>query len=148
MRARKAVAVVTMMAAFTGCAAMRDNPNMCKAVTTGTGALLGATAGGLISGVAANHGDESEGSTNWEIGLSTAGGALGGGLIGFLLGHALCPEPAPPVVKAPPPPPPPPAPTTKLATIRGANFDFNKSKLTAEGRSNVAAAAATLKQHP
>jgi OOP family OmpA-OmpF porin len=138
-----------MLAVFTGCAAMRDNPSMCKAVTTGTGALLGATAGGLISGVAADHGDESEGSTNWEIGLSTGGGALGGGLIGFLLGHALCPEPAPrPVTTAPPPAPPPPAPSTKIASIRGANFEFDKSRLTAEGRSAVAGAAATLKQHP
>jgi OOP family OmpA-OmpF porin len=64
------------------------------------------------------------------------------------LGSAICPEPAPPppVTKAPPPAPPPPA--TKIASITGAQFDFNKSTLTAEGRHSVAGAAATLKQHP
>ena len=37
---------------------------------------------------------------------------------------------------------------TKIAAIRGAQFEFDKSRLTAEGRSAVTAAAATLKQHP
>ena len=145
MRARYVIAVMAL-AAFVGCAAMRDDRTVCKAVTSGTGALLGATAGGLISGVAAEHGD-SGGSKNWEIGLSTGGGAAAGGLVGFLLGSALCPEPAPPppVTKAPPPPPPP---ATKIASIPGAQFEFNKSNLTAEGRRNVAGAAATLKQYP
>ena len=144
MRARCAIAVMTL--ALTGCGAMRDDRTTCKALTSGTGALLGATAGGLISGVAAEHGD-SGGSKNWEIGLATGGGAVAGGLIGYLLGNAICPEPAPPppVTKAPPAPP---APTTKIASISGAQFEFNKSTLTAEGRRSVAGAAATLKQHP
>jgi len=94
MRARNAIAVMALVALM-GCAAMRDNRTTCKAITSGTGALLGATAGGLISGVAAEHGD-SGGSKNWEIGLATGGGAAAGGLIGYLLGSALCPEPAPP----------------------------------------------------
>ena len=146
MRARYAIAVMTL-AVLTGCAAMRDDRTTCKAIASGTGALLGATAGGLISGVAAEHGD-SGGSKNWEIGLSTGGGAVAGGLIGYLLGNAVCPEPAPPppVTKTPPPAPPPAA--TKIASISGAQFEFNKSTLTAEGRRNVAGAAATLKQHP
>lgn len=146
MKARYAVAV-TALATITGCAAMRENQTMCKVVTSGTGALLGATAGGLISGVAAEHGD-SGGSKNWEIGLATGGGAAAGGLIGLLIGNAVCPEPPPPpppVTKAPPPPP---APATRIASIPGAQFEFNKSNLTAEGRRNVAGAAAVLKQQP
>ena len=101
---RDAVRVVTLasLVAFTGCSSM--DRSACRALTIGSGALLGATAGGLISGVAADHGD-SGGSKNWEIGLSTGGGALGGGLIGWGLSEAICREPA-----APPPPPPPPAP--------------------------------------
>jgi len=83
----------------TGC----TNRAACTAASTGTGFLLGATAGGLISGVAANHGD-SGGSKNWEIGLSTGGGAVAGSLIGFGLAQAICGE------EEPPPPPPPPAP--------------------------------------
>jgi hypothetical protein len=102
---REAVAVVALasVVTLTGCASM--DRSACRALTIGSGALLGATAGGLISGVAAEHGD-SGGSKNWEIGLSTGGGALGGGLIGWGLSEAICREPA----AAPPPPPPPPAP--------------------------------------
>jgi hypothetical protein len=89
----------------------------CKGLTIGSGALLGATAGGLISGVAAEHGDEG-GSKNWEIGLSTAGGTALGSLIGWGLSEALCkepppPPPPPPARVAPPPPPPPPPPTER-----------------------------------
>ena len=55
------VALATFMA-LSGCAGM--DPGACKGLTIGSGALLGATAGGLISGVAAEHGD-SGGSKNW-----------------------------------------------------------------------------------
>jgi hypothetical protein len=110
------VALATLMALTgTGCA----NRSACKAAAIGSGALLGATAGGLISGVAADHGD-SGGSKNWEIGLSTGGGALVGSLIGWGLSEAICkepppppPPPAPPARVAPPPPPPPPPPPTE-----------------------------------
>ena len=103
------VAMATLMA-LTGCANM--DRSTCRGVAIGSGALLGATAGGLISGVAAEHGDTG-GSKNWEIGLSTGGGAAAGALIGWGLSEALCgeeaaPPPPPPPAKAPPPPPPPP----------------------------------------
>jgi len=104
-RGAAAGAILASLLAFTGCASM--DRTTCRALSIGTGSLLGATAGGLISGVAADHGD-SGGSKNWEIGLSTGGGALGGGLIGWGISEALCKEPAPP----PPPPPPPPAKVT------------------------------------
>ena len=110
------VAFATLMA-LTGCASM--DPSACKGLAIGSGALLGATAGGLISGVAAEHGDDG-GSKNWEIGLSTGGGALVGSLIGWGLSEALCEEPPPPPPPPapaarvePPPPPPPPAPVTE-----------------------------------
>jgi hypothetical protein len=107
------VAMATLLA-LSGCANM--DQSTCRGLAIGSGALLGATAGGLISGVAAEHGVESAGSTNWEIGLSTGGGAVAGGLIGWGLSEAFCsepeppPPPPPPAVKAPPPPPPPPPP--------------------------------------
>ena len=110
------VAFATLMA-LSGCAGM--DPSACKGLSIASGALLGATAGGLISGVAAEHGDDG-GSKNWEIGLSTGGGALVGSLIGWGLSEALCeeeapppPPPAPARVEPPPPPPPPPAPPTE-----------------------------------
>ena len=90
-----------------------QNRSACLGISISTGALLGATAGGLISGVAAEHGDEG-GSENWEIGLSTGGGAALGSLIGWGIAEAICKEPPPP----PPPPaarpaPPPPPPVTE-----------------------------------
>ena len=93
LREAAAVVVLASCVAISGCS---GNRTTCRALSIGTGALLGATAGGLISGVAANHGDESAGSTNWEIGLSTGGGALGGGLIGWGISEAICKEPPPP----------------------------------------------------
>jgi MFS family permease len=106
-----AAVTMSMLTMLSGCAAMRDDRPLCIGVFSGTGALLGATAGGLISGVAASHGDESPGSTNWEIGLSTGGGAIVGGLIGWGLSNWYCEEPPPPPpppapVRTPPPPPP------------------------------------------
>ncbi len=116
LRVAAGVAIATLLA-LTGCANM--DQSACRGVAIGTGALLGATAGGLGSGVAAEHGRESEGSKNWEIGLVTGGGAALGALLGWGLSEAICgeaeaapppPPPPPPAAKAPPPPPPPPAP--------------------------------------
>ena len=96
-----------------GCAALRENHSLCKAVAIGTGALLGATAGGLISGVAVDHGDCC-GEKNLEIGGATAGGALIGTFAGLGAALSMCNEPyQPPPMPAertPPPPPPPPTP--------------------------------------
>jgi hypothetical protein len=103
----------------TGCASLRENPGLCKGLSIGTGALLGATAGGLISGVAAEPEEHNDpGEKNWIIGGSTAGGALVGSLVGWGLSEALCGEPPPPPpppapAYTPPPPPPPPPPTER-----------------------------------
>jgi len=94
------IAGVTLVT-LSGCAAMEQNHSLCVGVCTATGALLGATAGGLASGLNLDHGDENNG----EIAAATGGGAALGGLIGWGLSNAICKEPAPP-----PPPPPPPAP--------------------------------------
>jgi len=107
MKARGILVAGLTLMVMTGCA----NRSTCMGVAIGTGALLGATAGGLISGVAANHGD-SGGSKNWEIGGATAGGAALGSLIGWGIAELACkeppPPPPPPAVRTPPPPPPPP----------------------------------------
>jgi OOP family OmpA-OmpF porin len=67
-------------------------------------------------------------------------------LVGLLAAHLLCEEARPP--PAPPPPPPPPARGTKIAEIPGANFEFNKANLTAEGKVKISEAVAIMKQHP
>jgi hypothetical protein len=95
----------------TGCA----NVSTCRGLTIGTGALLGATAGGLISSIGSENADHnSDADKNWIIAGSTGGGALAGSLIGWGLSHAFCREEAPPPPAYTPPPPPPPPPAEKL----------------------------------
>ena len=106
-----AVAAVTL-ASLSGCAALQENHPLCVGVCTATGALLGATAGGLASGLNLDDGDENNG----EIAAATGGGAVLGGLLGWGLSNAICKEPAPPPPPPPPahaPPPPPPPPTQR-----------------------------------
>ena len=142
LRRSIAGSVLTVLA-LTGCAQMRTDP-MCKYGVPILGGALGATGGGL--GVSESEPTPSEG----EIAGGAAAGLVVGSLLGLVAGHYLCEEATPP----PPPPPPPPAAVappakgTKIATILGPNFDFDKATLTAEGKSRVREAAALLKQHP
>ena len=103
---RQLVAVAMMFTMLSGCAAMREDRSLCIGICTGTGFLLGATAGGLASGLTLDQGK------NGEIAAATGGGAVLGSLIGWALSNAICEEPPPPppapVVRTPPPPPPPP----------------------------------------
>jgi len=119
-------------------------------------ALAGAFIGGGLGGVGAGLGvDKAEKSPvdKREIGGAIGGGALGGAILGALLGHAICdpeeaPPPPPPVVQAPPPPPPPPAKGTKIATIAGAQFDFDKATIKPSGRDVLDKAVKTLRDNP
>jgi len=133
---------VLAVLSLTGCAQMRSDP-MCKYGMPILGGALGATGGGL--GVSEIEPTPSKG----EVAGGAAAGLVVGSLLGLVAGHYLCEEQATP---PPPPPPPaaaaPPAKGTKIATITGPNFDFDKASLTAEGKSRVREAAAVLKQHP
>ena len=144
---RRQTAVGAALAlSLAGCGGMRENTG-CKVASFLVPAALGGVGGGLIASEAVNHGD-SGGSKNWEIAGGTAAGVVAGGLVGLLLGHFICREEAPPPPPPPPPPPAPPAKGTKIAHIPGANFEFNKSNLTAEGRSKIHEASDILKQYP
>jgi hypothetical protein len=104
---RRSVIAAMMVAMLSGCAAMREDHSLCVGVCTGTGALLGATAGGLASGLTLDDGDE----TNGEIAAATGGGTAFGALVGWALSNAICeepPPPPPPPARTPPPPPAPP----------------------------------------
>ena len=115
----------------------------CKVALPVWGAAVGGAGAGL--GVGLGHKDSDAG----EIGGSTAGGMLLGGLLGYFAGQYLCEEaPPPPPAPAVAAPPAPPARGTKIAEIPGPNFDFDKATLTPAGRQLVAAAALTLKQNP
>jgi OOP family OmpA-OmpF porin len=122
-----------------GCAGLRERPTACRLVPILVGGTLGAVGGGV--GVGQIENDPSSG----EIAAGAAAGLVGGGLIGAIVSYYICkeePKPAPP-----PPPPPPPAPR-KVETLKGAHFDFNKSTLTAEGKSRIDGVARTLRDNP
>ena len=137
--------IITTMAGCSGFAGRR----------WGGCALAGAFIGGGLGATGAGLGvDKAEKSPvdKREIGAAIGAGALGGAMLGALLGHVICdPEmeaPPPPPVAAAPPPPPPPAKGTKIATIGGAQFDFNKATIKPSGRDVLDKAVKTLKDNP
>ncbi len=144
MIAARRVLTLMLVFAVAGCSAMRQDKH-CKVAMPIWGASLGGAGAGLGVGLGHNDADAAE------IGGSTVGGVLLGGLAGYLAGQYFCeeaPPPPPTPAAATPSPPPPPARGTKLAELTGPNFDFNKSTLTREGRELVANAARTLKANP
>lgn len=138
-----------------GCAVIESRSwNGCAIV----GAVLGGAAGGVAGGVIANNVDHSDSSDGRRAGGIVGGIALGAPL-GALAGHLICdplvgPRPALVVAErpaAPPPPPPAPAPlppSTKIATLRGPHFDFDKSEIRPEGRRLLDESVTILKEHP
>ncbi len=112
-----------------------------------------------IVGGAAGAGIIAAGADTDETG-ALAGGAVLGAAVGYLICHEserpaptpapVAPAPAPVVKAAPPPPPPPAAPAvgTKLISLEGTNFDFNKSTLTPVGTAKLDEAAKVLAENP
>ena len=148
MRELRIVAgALAVVFSFTGCAVRERKWSTCAVA----GAVIGAAVGGITGGAAVNNGKSHP--SNEERGAGIGGGIAAGALIGGLLGHVICdpvkPAPAPPpVAQAPPPPPPPPAKGTTLATLGGANFDFNKAEVRPEGRDILDRVVKTLKDNP
>jgi outer membrane protein OmpA-like peptidoglycan-associated protein len=110
------------------------------------GALIGGTVGGVTGGVAVNNNGNA---SNGERAAGIVGGGAAGVLVGGLLGHVICDPvkeaPPPPPPPAPPPPPPPP---TKIETLTGTQFDFNKATLRPEGVAKVEHAVGVLQGNP
>jgi OOP family OmpA-OmpF porin len=106
--------------------------------------IVGAVTGAGVAAAAAGS-DEPE--------AYVAGAALGAGL-GYLFCHEKkvppppAPTPAPAPAPAPPPPPPPPPPEpevgSKIVSLEGAHFDFNKATLKPEGMAKLDQAAAIM----
>ncbi len=86
--------------------------------------------------------------------IGAAGGALIGGVIGYLVAGEEPPPPpppppAPPARPAPPPPPAPPAPAeSKKIILRGITFDFNKATIKPEFAPVLDEAEQILKDNP
>jgi outer membrane protein OmpA-like peptidoglycan-associated protein len=133
---------LTLTLLASGCSTFRDREWGSCAVG---GAVIGAAVGGITSGVALNNtGSPSDGERAGAI----IGGTVVGGGLGAILGHAVCdPIPEPPAPKVAQAPPPPPA-KTKIATLKGPNFAFNKAVLTPEGERILDQAVKTMQDNP
>jgi outer membrane protein OmpA-like peptidoglycan-associated protein len=111
------------------------------------GGVIGAAVGGITGGVATNNAQADP--TNGERAAGIVGGIAAGGLIGAVLGHAICD----PEKEAPPPPPapapaPPPAKVEPLVTLHGPQFDFDKATLKPDGKALVDNAVKVMKDKP
>ncbi|MGE0334235.1 MAG: OmpA family protein [Gammaproteobacteria bacterium] len=110
--------------------------------------LVGAATGaGIVA--AASDSDDAE--------AYVAGAAIGGALGYFFCREKEAPPPKPvaaapaPKPAAPPPPPPPPPPPeagTKLISLEGTHFDFNKATLKPEAMSKLDHAAQVMTDNP
>ena len=113
------------------------------------GGVAGAVGGGIAAGAGSNNtGAFDIGNDNEDKALAIATGAIGGALVGALIGHCLWDQAA--VVAAPPPPPPAPAPApavSKKIVLRGVNFDFDKSNIRADAAPILKEAAGILKEN-
>jgi outer membrane protein OmpA-like peptidoglycan-associated protein len=144
-RGTTAVCLLATLAVGGGCSAMRERRWGNCAIGGGlAGAALGGFGGGYgTSEIAKNPGIK-------ERALGAGVGFATGGVLGAVLGHLLCDpvEEAPPPPPVAAPPPPPPAPGTKIETLRGPEFDFNRADLKPEGRRLVDHAIEVLKANP
>ena len=141
---RFAVTSVLLVAFAVGCTCMQK--------PWGSGALVGAGVGAVGGGIGAgaganNSGAFNVGNDNEDKAVAIASGAVGGALVGALIGHCLWDQ-APMVAKAAPPPPPaPPPPVAKKIVLRGVNFDFNKANIRPDAAGILKEAATILKDN-
>jgi OOP family OmpA-OmpF porin len=137
--AKGAVLLLTMAMLVGGCATHR-RWGMCAL----GGGLLGATAGGVGTGVIKFNAADNTPSDKTMAGYTAAGAAVGG-VVGALLGHYICDPVEEPVAQAAPEAPPPSG--TQIVELRGTNFQFNSAKITPEGESILDQAVAVMNKH-
>jgi len=137
---RFAVTSVLLVAFAVGCTCMQK--------PWGTGALagagIGAVGGGIAAGAGANNsGAFNVGNDNEDKIVAIASGAVGGALVGALVGHCLWDREAVVAQAAPPPAPP----VQKKIVLRGVNFDFNKANIRPDAAGILKEAATILKDN-
>jgi OOP family OmpA-OmpF porin len=111
------------------------------------GAVAGAVGGGIATGAASNNtGAFDIGNDNEDKALAIATGAVGGALLGALIGHCLMDQGAA-LAPPPPPPAPAPAPVQKKIILRGVNFDFDKANIRPDAAPILKEAATILKDN-
>jgi OOP family OmpA-OmpF porin len=143
---RFAVTSALLVAFAVGCTCMQKQ--------WGWGALSGAGVGAIGGGIATGAGTNNSGAfdvgnDNEDKGVAIASGAVGGALIGALIGHCLWDRAAVVAQAQPPPPAPSPSapPVQKKIVLRGVNFDFDKATIRADGVPILREAATILKEN-
>jgi OOP family OmpA-OmpF porin len=125
-----ALAVVAGLV-LSGCATMQEKRWGSCAVA---GGLLGAGVGASAAAVPVHEYEGGDGGSTQETAIAAASGAVGGAIVGTLLGHLICD----PQKETPPPPPPPPPPAPKKISLSGdAHFDFDSAKLRPSGEQRI-----------
>jgi outer membrane protein OmpA-like peptidoglycan-associated protein len=128
-KARMSVVWLAALSMISGCTGTgMSEKEQCMLLGAGAGVLVG---GGAAAGTVAVHGHRNQ--YTWAVPAGVVGGALIGGLAGYLL----CPSP-------PPPPPPPP----EKIILRGVHFDFDKYNIRPQDAAVLDEAAEILKSHP
>jgi OOP family OmpA-OmpF porin len=127
---------------LSGCATMQEKRwGTCAVV----GGLLGAGVGASAAGVTVHEYEGGNGGSTTETAIAAASGAVGGAVVGTLLGHLICD----PQKETPPPPPPPPPPAPKKISLSGdAHFDFDSAKLRPTGEARIDELVDGLKANP
>jgi outer membrane protein OmpA-like peptidoglycan-associated protein len=141
---RFAVTSALLVAFAVGCTCMQKPWGMGALAGAGVGAI----GGGIAAGAGANNtGAFDVGNDNEDKAVAAASGAVGGALLGAVIGHCLWDREAV-VAQAPAPPPPPAAvapPVQQKIVLRGVNFDFDKATIRADAASILREAASILK---
>ena len=137
---RRMAGLLCLFATTTGCATLRAHQTACRWTSGIVGGVVGAGAGAAV-GSAVSDNDAS-------IAGGAAGGLVVGAIAGGVAGHFLCEPPAEPAPPPPPPPAPAPPPGTKIETLAGPYFAFNRAELTPEGRTRLEAVVTVLGRHP
>ena len=145
---RFVVTSVLLVTFAVGCTCMQKPWGM----GTLTGAGVGAIGGGIATGAAANNtGAFDVGDDNTDKVVAGATGAVGGAILGALLGHCFLDRAVIAQKATPPPPPsPPPAPAPPVQTkmiLRGVNFDFDKANIRPDAVPILREAANVLKEN-
>jgi OOP family OmpA-OmpF porin len=138
--AKGAVLLLTVAMLASGCATHR-RWGMCAL----GGGLLGATAGGVGTGVIKFNAADNTPSDRTMAGYTAAGAAVGG-VVGALLGHYICDPVEEPVAQAAPVEAPPPS-GTQIAHLEGTHFAFDSAKLTPAGETILDEAVAAMNKH-
>lgn len=141
---RFTVACVLLVTLAAGCTCMQKPWGFGAA----GGGLAGAIGGGIATGAATNNtGAFDIGNDNEDKALAVATGAVGGALLGAIIGHCLWDRAAALPQPAPPPSPAAAPAVQKKIVLRGVNFDFDKANIRADAAPVLKEAAKVLQEN-